>query len=57
MAGRLLALCKVVDKRLWGYEHPLKQFDLPFEVHAKIEHKNLSMDKLREMSADEIGEI
>ena len=28
MASRLLTLCKVVDKRLWGYENPLKQFPM-----------------------------
>lgn len=56
MASRLLALCKTVDKRLWGFETPLRQFPvLSAEVLSKIEARKLSIDKLREMDSKEIG--
>ena len=58
MAGRLLEQCKAIDKRLWGYEHPLRQFPiLSAEVLQKLENRRLTMDRLREMDAKEIGEF
>jgi len=58
MAGRLLKLSKVVEKRLWDWEHPLRQFTyLPPEILGKIEQRGLSVDKLREMTATEIGHM
>jgi activating signal cointegrator complex subunit 3 len=58
MAGRLLKLSKVVEKRLWDWEHPLRQFAvLPPEIANKIEERGLSVEKLREMSATEIGHM
>jgi len=56
MSGRLLKLSKVIDKRLWDWEHPLRQFaHLPAEILNKIEERGLSVDWLREMDAKEIG--
>lgn len=56
MAGRLLKLSKVVDKRLWDWEHPLRQFAyLPSEVLTKIEERGLSVERLRDMDSKEIG--
>jgi len=56
MAGRLLKLSKVVDKRLWDWEHPLRQFAfLPAEVLNKIEERGLSVDRLRDMDSKDIG--
>ncbi|ELT88015.1 hypothetical protein CAPTEDRAFT_159536 [Capitella teleta] len=58
MAGRLLQLSKVVEKRQWGFESPLKQFPmLSFEILKKIEDRRLTVDRLREMEAQEIGHI
>lgn len=57
MTYRLLNLCKVLDKRLWGWAHPLRQFStLPTTVLSRLEDRNLSMEKLKEMNKDEIGE-
>ena len=54
--GRLLTLSKMVDKRIWGFETPLRQFPiLGQDSLKKIEDKKLTMDKLREMEAKEIG--
>lgn len=57
MTYRLLNLCKVIDKRLWGWAHPLRQFPtLPPTVLSRLEEKNLTVDKLKDMRKDEIGE-
>uniref|UniRef100_A0A673AIY4 U5 small nuclear ribonucleoprotein 200 kDa helicase n=1 Tax=Sphaeramia orbicularis TaxID=375764 RepID=A0A673AIY4_9TELE len=56
MTYRLLTLCKVIDKRLWGFAHPLRQFpNLSHIVLNRLEEKNLTVDKLKEMRKDEIG--
>lgn len=57
MTHRLLTLCKVIDRRLWGSAHPLRQF--PTLAHltlSRLEEKKLSVDLLKEMKKDEIGE-
>lgn len=56
MTYRLLTLCKVIDKRLWGFSHPLRQFpNLSHIVLNRLEEKKLTVDKLKEMRKDEIG--
>ena len=56
MAGRLLQLSKTIDKRLWGYESTLRQFpNLSSEILHKLEHRNLTIDRLKDMDANEIG--
>lgn len=55
MAGRLLQLSKVIEKRLWNFENPLRQFPLPFEILSKLEDRGLSVDKLKDMNAKDIG--
>ena len=57
MAGRLLNLCKTIDKRLWGFENPLRQFPiLTSEILNKLEAKKLTVDRLRDMDPKEIGQ-
>uniref|UniRef100_A0A8B9HHQ3 Activating signal cointegrator 1 complex subunit 3 n=1 Tax=Astyanax mexicanus TaxID=7994 RepID=A0A8B9HHQ3_ASTMX len=56
MTYRLLNLCKVIDKRLWGWAHPLRQFTtLPTSVLSRLEERKLTVDKLKDMRKDEIG--
>ncbi|XP_060905517.1 activating signal cointegrator 1 complex subunit 3 [Labrus mixtus] len=58
MTYRLLTLCKVIDKRLWGFSHPLRQFsNLSHVVLNRLEEKKLTVDKLKEMRKDEIGHM
>ncbi|XP_039914764.1 activating signal cointegrator 1 complex subunit 3 [Hirundo rustica] len=58
MTYRLLNLSKVIDKRLWGWVSPLRQFSvLPPSVLSKLEEKNLTVDKLKDMRKDEIGHM
>ena len=56
MAGRLLELCKVIERRQWSFESPLRQFSiLSPEIQRKLEAKRLTVSKLREMDCKEIG--
>ncbi|MEQ2190937.1 activating signal cointegrator 1 complex subunit, partial [Xenoophorus captivus] len=56
MTYRLLKLCKVIDKRLWDFAHPLRQFpNLSHVILNRLEEKKLTVDKLKEMKKDEIG--
>ena len=56
MASRLLNLSKTVEKRLWGFENPLRQLPiLSMEIFTKLENRKLTVDKLREMDSKEIG--
>ncbi|XP_041463235.1 activating signal cointegrator 1 complex subunit 3-like [Lytechinus variegatus] len=56
MAANLLMLSKSIDRRLWAWENPLRQFSvLSYEILRKLEAKKLSVDKLREMDSKEIG--
>uniref|UniRef100_H0X1H6 Activating signal cointegrator 1 complex subunit 3 n=1 Tax=Otolemur garnettii TaxID=30611 RepID=H0X1H6_OTOGA len=58
MTYRLLNLSKIIDKRLWGWASPLRQFSvLPPHILTRLEEKNLTVDKLKDMRKDEIGHI
>ena len=57
MAGRLLQLSKIIERRLWGFENPLRQFThLSVEILNKIEARKFSLDMLREADATELGQ-
>jgi antiviral helicase SLH1 len=53
----MLSLCKSIEKRLWSFEHPLKQFDLPQQIIRVIESKSPSMDDLRQLESSELGDL
>lgn len=56
MAGRMLTICKVVERQTWNFETPLKQFpDLNYSVLRNIDEKNLRLEKIKDLSAKEIG--
>ncbi|XP_036173870.1 activating signal cointegrator 1 complex subunit 3 isoform X2 [Myotis myotis] len=58
MTYKLLNLSKVIDKRLWGWASPLRQFSvLPPHILTRLEEKNLTVDKLKDMRKDEIGHM
>jgi hypothetical protein len=44
---------------LWTFEHPLNQFDIPYEIVSKLDKapKNMSIDTMRDMDAREIGAL
>ena len=56
MTYKMLKLSKVVDKQIWDFEHPLRQFEgMTFEILQKLEAKKLTMDRMRDMEPSEIG--
>ena len=58
MASKLLALCKQVDKRMWVFENPLRQFpQMDHSLCSKLEKARLTLDKMRDMDPSEIGHM
>ena len=55
----LLSMCKSIEKRLWPYQHPFHQFDLPLPVLRNLDDKTPSsnIESLREMEPAEIGSL
>ncbi|XP_072018769.1 LOW QUALITY PROTEIN: activating signal cointegrator 1 complex subunit 3-like [Amphiura filiformis] len=58
MASRLLTLCKTVDKRLWGFENPLKQFPMiSAEVFRKLQRCHLTLNRIKDMTGRDVGQM
>ena len=57
LSSKLLTLCKCVDHRRWMFDHPLRQFsyDRLEQALTRLEEKKMTLDRLRDMTADEIG--
>lgn len=53
----ILSICKSIDRRMWAFDHPLAQFDLPEHVLKNIRSKNPSIETLRDLSAPELGDL
>ncbi|KAI5357013.1 putative helicase, AAA+ ATPase domain, Sec63 domain, Helicase superfamily 1/2, ATP-binding protein [Septoria linicola] len=55
----LLSMCKSIEKRVWPYEHPFHQFDLPQSIIRKLDEKGstASIESLRDMESAEIGSL
>ncbi|QPG74274.1 hypothetical protein FOA43_001599 [Brettanomyces nanus] len=56
-ARGMLSICKAVDKQIWPFQHPLRQFRLQEQIIKQIEAKNPSIEVLREMGTSELGEF
>ncbi|VEU23061.1 DEKNAAC104164 [Brettanomyces naardenensis] len=56
-ARGMLSICKAVDRRIWPFQHPLRQYQLQEPIMKQIEAKNPSIESLREMSSSELGEF
>ncbi|KAM3573234.1 hypothetical protein VYU27_004769 [Nannochloropsis oceanica] len=58
VAAIFLRICKALDRRMWWYECPLRQFDtLSWDVVRKLEEKHASIPQLLDMTASEIGQL
>ncbi|XP_023223865.1 activating signal cointegrator 1 complex subunit 3-like [Centruroides sculpturatus] len=58
MSGRLLQISKSIEKQLWGFMSPLHQFtDISYELLEKIDKKHLTIDKIKEMTHQEVGHM
>ena len=55
----LLTLCKSIEKRVWPFQHPFHQFDLPIPIIRHLDDKGSTthVDSLREMDVAEIGDL
>jgi antiviral helicase SLH1 len=55
----LLSLCKCIEKRIWDWQHPFHQFDLPHPILNKLDEKwpASSIEELRDMDSSEIGAL
>ncbi|KAE8442105.1 hypothetical protein EG329_003863 [Mollisiaceae sp. DMI_Dod_QoI] len=54
----LLSLCKSIEKRIWPFQHPLHQFELPKPVLNQLDAKDaVSIESLRDMDSAEIGSM
>ncbi|KAH8487180.1 hypothetical protein H0E87_025954, partial [Populus deltoides] len=55
----MLEYCKAVDRQIWPYQHPLRQFDkdLSAEILRKLEERGSDLDHLQEMEEKDIGTL
>lgn len=54
----LLTLSKSIEKRIWPFQHPLHQFDLPKPVLNQLDAKeSLTIEAMRDMEPAEIGSL
>lgn len=53
----MLSICKLIDRRMWAYDHPLAQFDLQEHIIKNIRNKNPTIEYLRDLSAPELGDF
>lgn len=58
-AGVLMGLSKAIEKRLWPFDQPLKQFQLKSDIFYNLERwaDEYAVAELAAMSADELGEL
>ncbi|MQM18598.1 hypothetical protein Taro_051593 [Colocasia esculenta] len=58
LAEKALNLCKMVNKRMWNVQTPLRQFNgIPNEILMKLEKKDLAWERYYDLSSQEIGEL
>ncbi|KAK2712756.1 U5 small nuclear ribonucleoprotein 200 kDa helicase-like [Artemia franciscana] len=58
LGDKALALCKMIDKRMWQSMSPLRQFKkIPEEIVKKLEKKNFPWERLYDLKPEEIGEL
>lgn len=48
LSGRLLNICKSIEKQIWHFQSPMRQFEaqLKYDIINKIEEKSLSVEKV-----------
>ena len=58
LAGRMLRFSKVIERQMWDFEHPLRQHPwLKPDLVSKLENRNFTLDKLRDLDPKEIGHL
>jgi replicative superfamily II helicase len=58
-ASVLLQINKSIDKRMWTFQHPLRQMGLPVDIMNKIENRTheVSVEEMRDMDPNELGQL
>ncbi|KAG0745424.1 hypothetical protein G6F62_005146 [Rhizopus arrhizus] len=58
-ASVLLEINKAVEKRMWTFQHPLRQMGLSKEVIYKLENRTheVSVEEMREMKPQELADL
>ena len=55
LADKLLNLAKMVEKRIWLSQSPLRQFDrIPLDLVRRLERKNISWDRYQTLSTNDL---
>ncbi|EFJ32423.1 hypothetical protein SELMODRAFT_144158 [Selaginella moellendorffii] len=58
LAEKALNLCKMVQRRMWSTQTPLRQFKgIPIDVLTKIEKKDYAWERYYDLTSQEIGEL
>eukprot|EP00854_Cymbomonas_tetramitiformis_P003845 gene3845-4801_t len=58
LADKALNLCKMIARRTWSSQTPLRQFKgIPSDILVKIEKKDLPWDRYYDLTSQEIGEL
>ncbi|KAJ3109837.1 activating signal cointegrator 1 complex subunit [Phlyctochytrium planicorne] len=58
-ASVILSLCKSLDRKMWPIEHPLSQFELPYDILDKLERasRQVPINEMREMDIGDVGNL
>lgn len=58
LAERVLNFCKMIDRRMWLSQTPLRQFKgIPEDIIKKIEKKDFAWERFYDLQPQEIGEL
>ncbi|XP_062161026.1 DExH-box ATP-dependent RNA helicase DExH12-like [Alnus glutinosa] len=58
LAEKALNLCKMVNRRMWSVQTPLRQFNgIQNDLLMKLEKKDLAWERYYDLSSQEIGEL
>uniref|UniRef100_A0A2P2L2Z5 RNA helicase n=1 Tax=Rhizophora mucronata TaxID=61149 RepID=A0A2P2L2Z5_RHIMU len=58
LTEKALNLCKMINKRMWSVQTPLRQFNgILNEILMKLEKKDLAWERYYDLSSQEIGEL
>ncbi|CAA7057085.1 unnamed protein product [Microthlaspi erraticum] len=59
LADKALNLSKMVAKRMWSVQNPLRQFHglIPIEILVRLEKKDLVWERYYDLSSQELGEL
>lgn len=58
LAHRTLTMCKMIQRRMWASQSPLRQFkDIAPAIIKRIEGSNIDFERLYDLNSQELGEL